>query len=70
MRGLQLYICLFQLAYEAFKKAQAYSPECVQAWTGHGLIAERIGNAESMDLFRHATELGYHVSVDSNNRIV
>jgi len=50
-----------QLAYEAFGRAQAYSPECVQAWTGQALIAERIGSDESMDLFRHATELDYHV---------
>ena len=52
-----------QLAYEAFKKAQAFSPESVQAWTGQALIAERIGSDETMDLFRHATELDYHVCV-------
>ena len=54
-------IFFFQLAYEAFKKAQACSPESVEAWVGHALIAERIGSSESMDLFRHATELHYHV---------
>ena len=26
------------------------------------MIAERIGDSEAMDLFRHSTELGYHVS--------
>ena len=30
---------------------------CVQA-----MIAESIGHNETMDLFRHATELAYHVS--------
>ena len=51
-----------QLAHEAFKNAQSLAPDCVEAWIGQAIIAESIGDSEAMDLFRHSTELGYHVS--------
>jgi superkiller protein 3 len=52
---------ILQLAYEAFKKAQSLSPDYVEAWIGQAFIAERVGSSEAMDLFRHCTELEYHV---------
>ena len=52
---------LYQLAHKAFSQAQAADPGYVQAWIGQALVAETIGNAEAMDLFRHACELRYHV---------
>ena len=51
-----------QLAYEAFKNAQGIAPDCIEAWIGQAVVAETIGDKEAMDLFRHSTELGYHVS--------
>ncbi len=51
-----------QLAHEAFRNAQSLEPSYVQAWIGQALIAESIGHSESMELFRHTVELGYHVS--------
>ena len=52
-----------QLAHEAFKNAQDIAPDCVEAWIGQAIIAETIGDKDAMDLFRHSTTLGYHVSV-------
>ena len=51
----------YQLAHKAFSQAQAADPGYVQAWVGQALVAETIGNAEAMDLFRHACDLQYHV---------
>ncbi|KAL5004760.1 hypothetical protein ScPMuIL_018216 [Solemya velum] len=49
-----------ELAHEAFKVAQSLEPSYVACWIGQALIAEAIGDEESMDLFRHTTELGHH----------
>ena len=49
-----------ELAHEAFKYAQSFDPTYVPAWIGQAMIAESIGHNETMDLFRHATELAYH----------
>lgn len=49
-----------QIAHEAFKCAQSLDPTYVQAWIGQAMIADAIGHNETMDLFRHATELAYH----------
>ena len=52
----------YQLAHQAFRNAQSLEPGFVQAWIGQALVAESIGHSDSMDLFRHSTELAYHVS--------
>lgn len=51
-----------KLAHEAFKRAQAADPSYVACWIGQALIAERIGDDDAMDLFRHTTQLQNHVS--------
>uniref|UniRef100_A0A4W3JSC2 SKI3 subunit of superkiller complex n=1 Tax=Callorhinchus milii TaxID=7868 RepID=A0A4W3JSC2_CALMI len=50
-----------ELAHEAFKVAQSLEPSYVMCWIGQALIAETVGSYETMDLFRHTTELGIHV---------
>ncbi|XP_051875382.1 tetratricopeptide repeat protein 37 [Pristis pectinata] len=47
-----------ELAHEAFKVAQSLEPSYVMCWIGQALIAESVGSYETMDLFRHTTELG------------
>ncbi|XP_072439260.1 superkiller complex protein 3 isoform X1 [Chiloscyllium punctatum] len=47
-----------ELAHEAFKVAQSLEPSYVICWIGQALIAEAVGSYETMDLFRHTTELG------------
>ncbi|XP_038661172.1 tetratricopeptide repeat protein 37 isoform X1 [Scyliorhinus canicula] len=47
-----------ELAHEAFKVAQSLEPSYVRCWIGQALIAESVGSYETMDLFRHTTELG------------
>ncbi|XP_015109958.1 tetratricopeptide repeat protein 37 isoform X2 [Diachasma alloeum] len=47
-------------ANEAFSRAQRADPEYENSWIGQGLIAESVERKEAMDLFRHATQLGYH----------
>ena len=42
--------------------AQSADPDQIEAWVGQALVAESIGSPEAMDLFRHSTQLGYHVS--------
>lgn len=56
------YFCDFQLAHEAFKIAQSLEPSYVSCWIGQAIIAEVVGHEDAMDLFRHTTELGNHVS--------
>ncbi|XP_069483747.1 superkiller complex protein 3 [Ambystoma mexicanum] len=46
-----------ELAHEAFKVAQSLEPSYVKCWIGQALIAEAVGSYETMDLFRHTTEL-------------
>ncbi|XP_007562886.1 tetratricopeptide repeat protein 37 [Poecilia formosa] len=50
-----------ELAHEAFKIAQSLEPLYVNCWIGQALIAERVGSYDTMDLFRHTTELGTHM---------
>ncbi|XP_069747865.1 superkiller complex protein 3 [Narcine bancroftii] len=47
-----------ELAHEAFKVAQSLEPSYVMCWIGQALVAEAVGSYETMDLFRHTTELG------------
>uniref|UniRef100_W5M043 SKI3 subunit of superkiller complex n=1 Tax=Lepisosteus oculatus TaxID=7918 RepID=W5M043_LEPOC len=49
-----------RLAHEAFKVAQSLEPLYVSCWIGQALIAETVGSYETMDLFRHTTELSTH----------
>ncbi|XP_066567919.1 superkiller complex protein 3 [Amia ocellicauda] len=50
-----------ELAHEAFKVAQSLEPLYVNCWIGQALIAESVGSYETMDLFRHTTELSTHI---------
>ncbi|XP_053151889.1 SKI3 subunit of superkiller complex protein [Hemicordylus capensis] len=47
-------------AHEAFKVAQSLEPSYLTCWIGQALIAETVGSYETMDLFRHTTELSMH----------
>lgn len=47
-------------ANEAFSRAQRADPEYGNSWIGQSMIAEEMDRKEAMDLFRHATSLGYH----------
>ena len=51
------------LAHEALKVAQSVDPKYAEAWIGQAIVAESLGHAEAMDLFRHTTELGSNVSI-------
>lgn len=47
-------------AHEAFKMAQSLDPSYLICWIGQALIAETVGSYDTMDLFRHTTELSMH----------
>uniref|UniRef100_A0A8C0AMS3 Tetratricopeptide repeat domain 37 n=1 Tax=Buteo japonicus TaxID=224669 RepID=A0A8C0AMS3_9AVES len=47
-------------AHEAFKVAQSLEPSYLLCWIGQALIAEAVGSYDTMDLFRHTTELSMH----------
>ncbi|XP_027564577.1 tetratricopeptide repeat protein 37 isoform X2 [Neopelma chrysocephalum] len=47
-------------AHEAFKVAQSLEPSYLLCWIGQALIAETVGSYDTMDLFRHTTELNMH----------
>ncbi|XP_004586254.2 superkiller complex protein 3 isoform X1 [Ochotona princeps] len=47
-------------AHEAFKMAQSLDPSYLICWIGQALIAEAVGSYDTMDLFRHTTELSMH----------
>nr|XP_040129175.1 tetratricopeptide repeat protein 37 isoform X2 [Ictidomys tridecemlineatus] len=47
-------------AHEAFKMAQSLDPSYLMCWIGQALIAETVGSYDTMDLFRHTTELNMH----------
>ncbi|KFV71087.1 Tetratricopeptide repeat protein 37, partial [Dryobates pubescens] len=47
-------------AHEAFKTAQSLDPSYLLCWLGQALIAERVDSFDTMDLFRHTTELCMH----------
>ncbi|XP_071783567.2 superkiller complex protein 3 [Centroberyx gerrardi] len=49
-----------ELSHEAFKIAQSLEPLYVTCWIGQALIAETVGSYDTMDLFRHTTELSTH----------
>ncbi|XP_064071662.1 superkiller complex protein 3 [Vanessa tameamea] len=49
-----------KLANYCFWRGQSTSPSYPLSWIGQGLIAEVIREEEAMDLFRHASRLGYH----------
>ncbi|KAL1783322.1 tetratricopeptide repeat protein 37 [Sigmodon hispidus] len=49
-----------QQAHEAFKMAQSLDPSYLLCWIGQALIAETVGSFDTMDLFRHTTELNMH----------
>ncbi|XP_076854203.1 tetratricopeptide repeat protein 37 isoform X2 [Brachyhypopomus gauderio] len=49
-----------ELAHEAFKIAQSLEPLYVNCWIGQALIAETVESYDTMDLFRHTTELSTH----------
>ncbi|XP_048838840.1 tetratricopeptide repeat protein 37 [Brienomyrus brachyistius] len=49
-----------ELAHAAFNTAQSLEPSYVNCWIGQALIAENIGSYDTMDLFRHTTELSTH----------
>ncbi|XP_034950354.1 tetratricopeptide repeat protein 37 [Chelonus insularis] len=57
---LYLYLGDPYKANEAFSRAQRFDPDYQNSWIGQALIAESVQNKEAMDLFRHATQLGYH----------
>lgn len=45
-------------AHEAFKIAQSLEPSFTNSWVGQAVIADAIASEETMDLYRHSTELG------------
>ncbi|CAO1345988.1 unnamed protein product [Diamesa serratosioi] len=50
------------LANKAFSRAQQTDTTFINAWIGQATIAEMIGDRdEAMDLFRHCTQLGFHM---------
>ncbi|XP_023290658.1 tetratricopeptide repeat protein 37 [Orussus abietinus] len=56
-----LYLILGDLykANRAFSRAQRSDPAYTNCWVGQSLIAETAARKEAMDLYRHATQLGY-----------
>lgn len=58
--ALYLKLKLYKLANYCFWRGQSILPSYPQSWIGQGLIAEVIREEEAMDLFRHASRLGYH----------
>lgn len=57
---LYLKLKLYKLANYCFWRGQSTLPSYPQSWIGQALIAEVIREEEAMDLFRHASRLGYH----------
>lgn len=47
-------------ANEAYSRAQRADPSYINSWIGQALIAEIMNRKETLDLFRHARQLGYH----------
>lgn len=48
------------LANQAFRSAQRIDDNYVQCWIGQALLAESENHSETLDLFRHTTQLGFH----------
>lgn len=57
---LYLKLKLFKLSNYCYWRGQSTMPSYTQSWIGQGLIAEETREEEAMDLFRHASRLGYH----------
>lgn len=57
---LYLKLKLYKLSNYCFSRGQSALPSHPQSWIGQALIAEAIREEEAMDLFRHASRLGYH----------
>lgn len=57
---LYLQLKHYKLANYCYWRGQSTLPSYPQSWIGQGLIAEAIREEEAMDLFRHASRLGYH----------
>lgn len=57
---LYLKIKLYKLANYCYWRGQSILPSYSQSWIGQALIAEVLREEEALDLFRHATRLGYH----------
>uniref|UniRef100_A0A670YES5 SKI3 subunit of superkiller complex n=1 Tax=Pseudonaja textilis TaxID=8673 RepID=A0A670YES5_PSETE len=49
-----------EVTHEAFKVAQSLEPSHLTCWIGQAFVAETVGSYETMDLFRHTTELSMH----------
>ncbi|KAI4499739.1 hypothetical protein M0802_004995 [Mischocyttarus mexicanus] len=47
-------------ANEAFSRAQQVDHDYMNSWAGQGIIAEIFNLTESLNLYRHATTLGYN----------
>ncbi|XP_065717322.1 superkiller complex protein 3 isoform X2 [Patagioenas fasciata] len=47
-------------AHEAFKIAQSLDPSYLLCWVGQAFVAEKVGSYDTIDLFRHTTELSMH----------
>lgn len=47
-------------ANQAYSWAQKIDPAYIHCWIGQALIAETLAKDDAMDLFRHASQLGYH----------
>ena len=47
-------------ANEAYSRAQRADPAYINSWIGQASIAEMMQRKETMGLFRHAIQLGYH----------
>ncbi|GBP57008.1 Tetratricopeptide repeat protein 37 [Eumeta japonica] len=50
----------YKLANYCFWRGQSTLPSYPHSWIGQALIAEVLREEEAMDLFRHASRLGYH----------
>lgn len=46
-----------------FSKAQSIEPTYPLSWIGQAIIADKIKRNETVDLYRHATTIGSHVSL-------
>ncbi|KAI8434886.1 hypothetical protein MSG28_003372 [Choristoneura fumiferana] len=57
---LYLKLKLYKLSNYCFWRGQSTLPSYPLSWVGQALIAEVIREEEAMDLFRHASRLGYH----------
>ncbi|GAB1861709.1 Tetratricopeptide repeat protein 37 [Camponotus japonicus] len=60
---LYLHLGETRRANKAYSRAQRADPGYMNSWIGQGIIAEnseKVDPQETMDLFRHSTQLGYH----------